>query len=120
MRLPLRAFVERFIASGLLQSSLVELADCGAVSAELALVPTLPEGLRDLLAWHNGLNLEVIRLHGVGSQASRRVERSQVASSGEAIVFASDPAGFLYLLQTDGTVISLDHDGGKIETVADD
>ncbi len=117
MESSLRAFVERVIASGLLQPDLIELADRGATTAELALAPTLPAELQELLAWRNGLNLDVVRLHGIGA-VTRRIELAEVDGEIAAIVFASDPAGFLYLLRPDGTVALLDHDGGKIEIVA--
>jgi hypothetical protein len=94
----LRAFVDRVVASRLLQPNLVELADRGAIAEELDRVPSLPAALRDLLAWRNGMDLDVIRLHGVGS-ADRPIELADAEGENGAIVFASDPAGFRYLIR---------------------
>ncbi|MAT68609.1 MAG: hypothetical protein CMJ58_03720 [Planctomycetaceae bacterium] len=115
----LQAFIERVLASGLLQPAFVELADCGAQDADFASAPPLPEELRQLLSWRNGLNLDEIRLYGLGRPAGRRIEQMKINAEGEAILFASDPAGFQYLLRADGSVISFDHDGGKVITVAE-
>ena len=94
MALSLRDFVKAVLASELLEPGLVHLAERGATADEFKSAPTLPAELRELLMWRNGLDLEVVRLHGVGP-AIPRVEPAQVAGS-DAVAFASDPAGFLY------------------------
>lgn len=106
-------FLKHVVASDLLLPELVNLSSGGATEAELASAPPLPNSLRDLLAWHNGLNLDVVRIHGVGDV----VPLIQFTPSGD-IEFASDPAGFTYILRRDGTVASFDHDGGEEKVVA--
>ena len=41
-------------------------------------------------------------------------------SESGAVEFASNPAGFTFLLRDDGAVISSDHDGGDQKVVARD
>jgi hypothetical protein len=108
----LTQFLERVVSTDLLSTDLVELANRGATEAELELTPQLPEELRTLLAWRNGFDLDVLRIHGV-VRAGRRIERID-----GAIIFASDPAGYLYALQPDGAVISIDREGGYQKRVA--
>ncbi|MGC3968483.1 MAG: hypothetical protein QM775_14230 [Pirellulales bacterium] len=78
---------------------------------------SFPESLTDLLAWRNGLDLEVVRLHGVGPVVPG-ILPIRLHDDG-TIEFASDPAGFCYVLNSDGTVSSIDTDGGSAKKVAD-
>src|SRR5438876_10874692 len=112
----LRDFVERVLASDLLEPDLVCVAEYGATPEQLKSAPPLPSELRELLMWHNGLDLDVVRLHGIGV-SGRKVERVQIAGA-EATLFASDPAGFQYYLHQDGSVLCFDHDGGETKVVA--
>lgn len=112
-RSQLRQFLERVLATHLLSPEMVDLSTAPATEEELALAPSLPDSLRDLLAWHNGIDLEVVRIHGVGD-----IDRPIRQTSSGRIVFASDPAGFTYLLRQDGAVASVDHDGGEERVVA--
>jgi hypothetical protein len=109
----LRHFLERLLATDLLPRELLDLSSAAATDVELASAPPVPDSLRDLLTWHNGLDLDVVRIHGVGD-VNRPIRPT---SSGE-IAFASDPAGFTYGLRGDGTVTSVDHDGGEEKVVA--
>ena len=109
----IRHFLERVLASNLLVADLVQAGECGATDDELAMAPPLPAELRDLLAWRNGLDLEVVRLHGVGDAVSRVTRWDS-----SAVEFASDPAGFVYLAREDGAIVSVDHDGGEQRVVA--
>jgi hypothetical protein len=111
----LRHFLERVLATDLLTPELVDVSSAAATDAELATAPPVPGSLRDLLAWHNGLDLDVVRIHGVGVG-----DRSIRPTSAGEIAFASDPTGFTYVLRRDGTVASVDHDGGEEKVVARD
>ena len=110
----LRRFIERVLAADALSAELVSVREPGATDAEIAMAPPLPVELRDLLAWHNGLDLDVVRLHGVGN-ADRKVSRLDAS----AVAFASDPAGFIYLVRDDGVILSVDPDGGERKVVAE-
>ena len=116
MRSSLRELLEHVLASDLLQSDLVRVAEQGATSEQLKSAPQLPSQLRELLLWRNGLDLDVVRLHGIGT-VGRRVERVQFDGT-ESVLFASDPAGFQYSFKEDGSVNCYDHDGGKVKVVA--
>jgi hypothetical protein len=111
----LAEFIERVLSSGLLIKELVFVPEGGATDAELTAIP-LPGELRALIARKNGLNLDVVRIHGVG-QIDRRIRPMVVRNEGE-IEFASDAAGFAYLVAKDGSVSSVDHDGGERKCVA--
>lgn len=114
----LREFVERVLASSLLTQELVRMSEHGASQAELDAAPRLPIDLREVLAWRNGLDLDVIRLHGVGTQGLV-LERTDLPGWPDTVVFASDPAGFQYFLDPEGKVLCYDHDGGEIHEVAE-
>lgn len=104
------------ISSGLLTPQLICVPSTGANSSDL-LQTTITDDLRELLEWRNGLDLDVIRVHGFG-EVEPGITLAQVDPSG-SIEFASDPAGFRYRLSCDGSVYQLDHDGCALEKVAD-
>ena len=110
----LRRFLERVLAANVLTADLVNVSERGATDADFASAPPLPIELRDLLAWHNGFDLDVLRLHGVGNVVSKVTRRGS-----STVEFASDPAGFTYLVREDGAIISFDHDGGEQKVVAE-
>jgi len=103
-------FIERVLASELLDEGLVEIAPRGAGATELARPSGLPADLRSILAWRNGMDLDVIRILPVPREAE--VERSVVLNDGRnGVVFGSDPAGFTFVVSPDGAVYSVDADG---------
>lgn len=112
----LRDLLERVLASDLLQPELDQVAERGATPEQLKSAPKLPSELRELLLWRNGLDLDVVRLHGIDT-VGRRIERVQFNGT-ESVLFASDPAGFQYSFKEDGSVICCDHDGGETKMVA--
>ena len=120
MKPSLRTFVERVLASGLLHTELVAIAEHGATDADLARVPALPLELRDLLSWRNGFNLDEVRIHAIGGDFGWQLEIVNVQGHGRGIVFASDPSGFQYVIREDGAIVSLDHDGGGVKAIAAD
>lgn len=113
----LRSFIEQVLTSGLLKPRLVSNPARGASEAELAAVATLPIELREVLRWRNGLDLEVIRLHGAGNAYFRIHDLA--TGDGSVVVFASDPAGFQYFLAEGGAIMCYDHDGGEVTKVAE-
>lgn len=81
------------------------------------------EAYRRFLRRWNGMNLDVIRLFGMGDVDSG-VERWAHGWVPEHIphllAIGSDPAGFVYAEDSDGAVYSIDHDGGEVSCVARD
>lgn len=116
--LSLREFIERVVASGLLTQGLVRVSELGASQSDLDGAPCIPTDLREVLAWRNGLDLDVVRLHGVGRQ-ELVLQRTGFPGWPDTVVFASDPAGFQYFLDPAGKVLCYDHDGGDIGQVAE-
>jgi hypothetical protein len=110
-------FIERVLASGLLTHGLLRVSEHGASQAELDDAPRIPIDLREVLAWRNGLDLDVVRLHGIGTQGFV-LERAEFPDWPDAVGFASDPAGFQYFLDPTGKVLCCDHDGGEIGQIA--
>ena len=110
--LPLEAFVERVLASGVLSRSLTELRppaslqDIGKTEARLE--RRLPDTLRALLGRWDGANLDVVRL----------VPCDTLEVQEEGLYFANDPAGFMYFLDSEDRVVVLDTDGGGLKAVA--
>jgi hypothetical protein len=106
------------IGSGLLTPELTRVAERGATQAEFDSAPPIPNELREVLAWRNGLELDMVRLHGIGTP-ERPLECTEFPGWPHAVVFASDPAGFQYFLDPEGRVHCFDHDGGEVEQVAE-
>jgi hypothetical protein len=113
--------VDRVLASDLLAPELVTVPDRGAADDELTNVFDLERAdhlpLIQLLRRWNGLDLDTVRIHGVGNLPDGICSAHR---TGDGLVFASDPAGFVYVLKEDGSVSSVDHDGGSVTRVADD
>ena len=114
--MPLSDFIRRVLSSGLLTPTLVCVPSSGANNSDLSQA-NLTDDLRELLEWRNGLDLDVIRVHGFG-EVEPGITPAVIHANG-LLEFASDPAGFRYLLGDDGSVSSMDHDGGAIEKVTD-
>jgi hypothetical protein len=112
--------IQRVLASRILSEELTVVPLRGASPAALSHASQsfgrLDPALAAILQCWNGIDLDVVRVHGLGvvDPGIRHVE----AVNG-AIVFASDPAGFRYALQDDGRVVAIDHDGGDVRVVAD-
>ena len=111
----LQDFLQRVLTSGLLVPQLVFVPLQGARADDLSEY-ALPEDLSELLTWRNGLDLEVIRIHGFGHVEVGILP--VIIRNDDTIEFASDPAGFCYILNHDGSVSCVDHDGGTIQAVA--
>jgi hypothetical protein len=60
--------------------------------------------------------MDDIRIHGVGNLPNGI---DSVHWSNDGLVFGSDPAGFVYVLNNDGSVSSVDHDCGLVTRVAE-
>ena len=121
MAVSLVCMIETVLGSSLLERALTTVPDSGATESEIAdafsLDGPLASPLLPVLRRWNGLDLEVIRIHGVGPVPAGI---QPVTRSSEGVIFASDPSGFAYAMRADGAVYSLDHDGGAIVRVADD
>jgi len=80
---------------------------------------------RQLLASWNGIDLDVLRFYGCGQThpgMGRLFERQIRDRSGSAeggLVIGSDPAGFVYIQNLDGRILTLDTDGGEIRLSAE-
>ena len=122
------AAIERALASAVLTKTLVVVESRGAMASELrseqvALGRVLSNLHRVLLERWNGLDLDVIRLYGVGStepgiRCLRAEQRDWPEVEGSLIV-GSDPSGFIYLERPTGEIWTLDTDGGDEEVVAE-
>lgn len=108
------ALIDRVLAAGVLTESLVVLPPPAAAAdiaeAEKRAGIAIPEALRALLQRWNGPDLDVIRF----------VPCSELRREPEGVLFATDPAGFMYFLQGSGHIAQLDTDGGGLEEVACD
>lgn len=120
--------IDRVLAADLLIPEMIALpggvGDAAITREEAQLPRALSAEHRSVLKRWNGVNLDVLRIHGcegtneaaIGSLARRQLDL--VDQVGGAIAFASDPAGFVYVESDDGTVYSIDSDGGAVETLA--
>lgn len=92
-----------------------------------ALANVLPRSLsetheRILRRW-NGLNLDIIRFFRAGKSIKRLpglvdCQIPPLAEMPGVIVFANDPSGFQYGETAAGEILSFDHDGGEIGSIA--
>ena len=118
--------IERVLSSALLTKELIRVPSRGASREELddevqRLGRPLSLGLRTVLARWNGLDLEVIRLYGVGSVEGgiRRLSDEQTGWRHlPGLVIGSDPSGFIYLEGQQQEVLVHDTDGGTTKCVA--
>lgn len=119
--------IRKVLDCGLLEPTLVRVASRGAVdrqvvACETAMGCSISPELRTILFTWNGLDLDVIRLFGAppleeGLQSLGSVKPPAGLAGGVAI--GSDPSGFVYFEATDRSVWSWDHDGGRVERLAD-
>ncbi len=65
----------------------------------------------------NGVDLDVIRFHGLSSD--KEILEIQLDQEHSLLVIASDPAGFLYGFNNEGKVFSLDTDSNIKKCVAE-
>lgn len=122
--------IERVLKTALLIPDLVYVPGRGATDAEILdeekpLVRPVSGQHRSILSRWNGIDLEVIRFFACGSGDNRlgRISDNQKLIEdviSKALVFGSDPSGFIYLEAEDGSVFTLDTDGGAVERVAMD
>lgn len=115
--------ITKVLSSSLLTSSLVFVPEMGASEEELITEETLlgklliPD-LRSLLKTWNGIDLEVLRIYGVGPQIKRPgriLDEQKNNSQINGVIFGSDPSGFVYFFDELGEIYQLDTDGGNIE-----
>lgn len=118
--------IKQVLASDVLTRQLTIVPAHGAANAEIEeeerlLGRRLFDDHASLLRTWNGISLDVIRFFGCGrSTEVARLSNMQALARGigNAIVVASDPAGFVYLQTPDMAVWCHDTDGGAIELVA--
>lgn len=118
--------IEKVIQSGILNRNLSEIPKNGADFTQLAeLEDSLPRAIskmhKQILGAWDGLNLEVIRIYGAGlsvPSVGRLIESQRYAVTEDMIVFADDPAGFIYMEGGDGSVYSLDSKTSNLKRVA--
>jgi hypothetical protein len=113
------------LGSDLLLRELTFIPERGATAAEISeeeseIGHRFSEAYRQFLLRWNGINLDVIRLYGVGQVDSRlhQLAKEQIPEMPHLVVIGSDPAGFVYAEDSRGAVLSLDHDGGEVKCVA--
>ena len=121
--------IAKVLDSGVLMPSLLYVPAEGA-SAEMiaeeerALGRRLSPKHQAVLRRWNGINLEVLRMYGCGDTPPQvgRLSENQGLDAWRVVGTAvgSDPAGFLYVEDDVGNILSLDHDGGAIKKVAAD
>ena len=123
------ATIERVLGSALLRPTLISVPATGATEGQIARVESrLPRSLsqphRTLLARWNGLDLDVLRIHGADSSGidgpRDLASRQDAAALPRSIVFADDPSGFVYVEDELGVIWSMDSDGGEAKQVAPD
>ena len=109
-------FIQRVVDSGLLAPDLTRIPSQGASSEQIASYE-IPQDLQTLLRWRNGIDLEVVRIHGIPPLEQQLPPIESVPDS-EQLVIASDPAGFQYRLGKHDQIVLWDHDGGSTKQVA--
>lgn len=116
-----RIVSEPLVSSGLLIREFIIVSppatQIQVVALEGALPRKLSESHRRLLLTWNGLNLEVVRLLGAppvweGVDPIPKWQKLIPPRHSLWIAIGTDPAGFLYAEDEDGSVWSIDHDGG--------
>jgi hypothetical protein len=110
-----QALIQKLLDKGLLTSSLVELNSAPASSEQIALAENrlnikLDNGLKEFYSIWASANLELLRI-----LSPRELQKDDLG-----IMFANDPAGFIYRFDATGAVFSEDTDGGSVKSVADD
>ena len=117
---------EEILASGLFARTMIQVPVAGATDKaiedlERALPRSVSAAHRAILCRWNGLDLDVVRILGVPPvepgfktilDFQPLIESDTRLSTG--VVFATDPSGFLYIEKSDGSIYSVDHDGGEI------
>ena len=121
--------IKQLLESGALCAELTRVPERGASSGEIADVEErvkrpLSAPVRNVLSTWNGIDIEILRIHGCGNDPRLRpIETAQrylpEAPEG-TLVIGSDPAGFAYLEMQDGRILSYDSDGGEVKTLAAD
>lgn len=121
--------IGRVLSSGLLDPDLSTIVGRGATEAEIRaaedfLGRELSGGFRAVLGHWNGIDLDVLRLYGVGTTdpGIGNIETCQLpaGTSRGSVVIGSDPSGFVYLERVDGQILQLDTDGNAVKPVASD
>lgn len=113
------------LSSDLLIRELTFIPERGASAAEIneeesEVGHAFSEAYRQFLSRWNGIDLDVLRLYGVGVVDGRihRLAKEQSPEMPHLVVIGSDPAGFVYAEDSNGSIYSLDHDGGEVKCVA--
>lgn len=126
--------IKKVIKSGILLESLMSIPTKGATKElinieEKSMPRMLSQQHRLFLEIWNGADLDIIRVYGVGETeefikmlAREHKEWKDIIQElgDQVILFADDPAGFMYFETKDGSIIKLDTDGGKVEKISED
>jgi len=120
--------IERALDAGILIESLTYVPQRGATEGELAKVAgdlrrPLSEGHANILRRWNGINLDVLRVHGASPspgeiQGLAEVQSGPLADVHGTVVFGDDSSGFVYGETESGEVMSLDLASGQIKKIA--
>jgi hypothetical protein len=122
------SIIERVVQSGVLIEELVVIPKLGAtdemiLNEEKKLPRRFSEIHKDILKRWNGMNIDVVRLHGcepvesgIFSISDRQLD--VLANVQGGVVFADDAAGFSYAEAEDGRIFSIDNDGGSTKEVS--
>jgi SMI1/KNR4 family protein SUKH-1 len=122
-----RILSEPLVSSGLLMHDLIVVSPPATATQLAALERSfhrpLSEQHRQLLLMWDGLNLDVVRFFSASASRSGITSlldaQALIPSAHPSwIAVASDPAGFLYAEDENGSVWSIDHDGGGQTRVA--
>lgn len=120
--------IKQVVASGVLLKSMMVIPDFGATDSEILteerkMNRKISNMHRNILKEWNGTNFDVVRFYGCGDvhKELRVISDSQVAdffSGINALIFADDPAGFLYSECENGFVFSVQVNTGKVKKIA--
>ncbi len=134
-------FIERIkevVGSELLLKDLMSIPSIGVndemISKEEEMLPrSLSNNHRLLLKTWNGIDLDRVRVYGIGETEEfikplgkeyeawkEIVDEVAAKMGGKVVLFADDPAGFMYFELESGPIIQLDTDGGSMTKVAED
>jgi len=127
--------IEKVIESGILEQGFPRIPKNGATNKmieneEKKLSRPLSEQHKAFLKRWNGANLDFMRVlgtHPVENEfmeelAKEYTEWKEIVDEvgNKAIYFANDITGFMYFEREDGSIVSLDTDGGSIDKEAED
>ncbi len=120
--------IRRVLGSALLSKNLSQVPSRGATEIEIANTELqtphpLSDAFKGVIREWNGLNLDVVRICGVGTPDDGLETVISYLNDFDHLPFpftavASDPCGFVYGELPDGSILQWDHDGGDTKVVA--